>query len=112
MKNKTRIKIVGRHTLGNMPLSKVLEKLCLLRTARKIGDEEVVNNTQLGRLRDNNITFEIVQTKIYSREDVIQLCEDAMRVGEGNGVADSHGDAKPFDEIFKGWVKEKLPETK
>lgn len=60
-KNVTKIKILANERKPfSMPLSKALE-LCLLRTARKEGDVESVNNTQLGRLRDNNINFEIIK---------------------------------------------------
>ena len=58
MKNKTKIQITGYK--GDLPLPKVLERLCLLRTARNVGDVETVNNTQLGRLRDQQVEFLII----------------------------------------------------
>lgn len=33
-------------------LDKYLDETCFLRTARKVGDVEMVNNFQLGRLRE------------------------------------------------------------
>ena len=59
MRNKTKIQITGYN--GDLPLSKVLERLCLLRTARNIGDVETVNNTQLGRLREQSVEFSIIK---------------------------------------------------
>lgn len=32
----------------------------LLRTARRVGDEEVVNNFVIGRLKEQNVGFEFV----------------------------------------------------
>lgn len=67
--NKTKIKITGYpiscdgsvgYPIGEeakrIHLSRLLRNIC--RSASKIGDEEVVNNTQLGRLRDSEIPFE------------------------------------------------------
>jgi len=48
-KNITTIQITGS-TLSPQMLAIYLDKLCWLRSARKIGDIENVNNTQLGRL--------------------------------------------------------------
>jgi len=54
-KNATKIKITG-HTLTNdRSLSIFCEKILWLRTARKVGDTENVNNTVLGRLNDNSL---------------------------------------------------------
>jgi hypothetical protein len=60
-KNVHIVKITGS-TLPPKTLEVYLEKLCWLRTARKIGDIETVNNTQLGRL--NNQSLLIQYTKI------------------------------------------------
>ena len=54
--NKRTIKITGYN--GDIPIEIMLQKICLLRYCKNIGDIEIVNNTQLGRLRDNNIQFE------------------------------------------------------
>jgi hypothetical protein len=60
MKNKTTIKIEAQQQKQfSMPLNKLLEVCCLLRYARKEGDTEAVNNTQLGRLKDNGVIFSI-----------------------------------------------------
>lgn len=59
--NKTYIKIESYQ--GDIPLKVMLQKICLLRVCEKIGDKEVVNNTQLGRLRDQNIGFTIINNK-------------------------------------------------
>lgn len=58
MKNKTKIKITGAPPHGDIPFHILLDKFCLLRTARKVGDVEVVNNTQLGRLKFHNVPYE------------------------------------------------------
>ena len=55
-KNLTKIKIIG-HINNGIPTPTVLEKLCLMRTARTIGDIETVNNTQLGRLNQHGILY-------------------------------------------------------
>lgn len=57
--NKTTIKIESY--LGDIPLKVMLQKICLLRTCEKIGDIETINNTQLGRLKDQNIGFTIIK---------------------------------------------------
>ena len=44
----TRIKITAIHS--NIPAKMYLQKFLLLRTCEKVGDEEVVNNYQLGQL--------------------------------------------------------------
>ena len=54
--NTTKIEIIG-HINNGMPTAIVLEKLCHLRTARKIGDVETVNNTQLGNLNRMGILY-------------------------------------------------------
>ena len=53
-KNKTRIKILK-------DLTPIQKHLSLLRRAEKAGDEEVVNNTVLGRLREQDIKFEVLK---------------------------------------------------
>ena len=58
MKNKTKVEIISYS--GDIPLNIMLQRICLLRSASKIGDVEVVNNTQLGRLRDNQVSFKIL----------------------------------------------------
>ena len=58
MKNITKIQIISYS--GSVPLKIMLQKMCLLRSSSKIGDIEVVNNTQLGRLRDNHVSFKII----------------------------------------------------
>jgi len=58
MKTITKVQIISYS--GDVPLKVILQKMCLLRSVSKIGDIEVVNNTQLGRLRDNQISFKII----------------------------------------------------
>lgn len=58
MKNITKIQIISYS--GDIPLKIMLQKMCLLRSASKFGDIEIVNNTQLGRLRDNHVSFKII----------------------------------------------------
>lgn len=36
----------------------LLQQFCLLRFCEKVGDSEVINNTQLGRLREHGVGFE------------------------------------------------------
>ncbi len=48
--NKTRIQITAINT--DNPLEIYMGKMLLLRTARKVGDIETVNNTVLGRLKE------------------------------------------------------------
>lgn len=55
--NKHFIKITGYS--GNIPIKIMLQKMCLLRNCKEIGDTEVVNNTQLDRLEDNGVSYEI-----------------------------------------------------
>lgn len=56
--NKSRIKISGTR-LSSEQLAIRCERLYMLRTARKVGDEEVVNQTVLGRLRINALDIQI-----------------------------------------------------
>lgn len=60
MANKTRIRITGikTHWQGKMRERFVNETL-FLRTARNVGDEEVVNNFVLGQLRKHQQSGEI-----------------------------------------------------
>lgn len=50
MKNLTKIQITAINS--DIPNEIFMDKFLLLRTARKIGDVEIINNTQLGRLND------------------------------------------------------------
>ena len=59
MKNKTTIKITELPK-SSVPEKILLQRFCLLRKCEKVGDTETVNNTQLGRLRDNAVKFEIL----------------------------------------------------
>jgi hypothetical protein len=74
MKNKRKIKITGYPhgwdgSVGSpqtesekaIHLAIILPRLCLMRTAKAIGDQEVINHTQLGRLNDMQIPYEIVE---------------------------------------------------
>jgi hypothetical protein len=73
--NKTKIKIksIPKHSY---PSDKMfLDKLCLLRTASKVGDIEVVNNTQLSKLKDNDVDFE----KLTLNESLTELNESDSR---------------------------------
>lgn len=58
-RNKTRIRItyIPEQYRGRVQ-KLVLQQNCLLRYAEKVGDIEVVNNTQLGRLKQYDIGFE------------------------------------------------------
>jgi hypothetical protein len=60
--NKTKIQITGNPS--NFPcekgLANCLERLCYLRFARKVGHIETVNNTQLGKLKQFGVPFEVI----------------------------------------------------
>ena len=49
---KTRIRITKIRT--DIPVKMYLQQFLLLRTCEKVGDEEVVNNYQLGQLNQAN----------------------------------------------------------
>jgi len=55
--NKTKIKITGT-TLVGTALTMYCEKVFMLRTARKVGDVEIVSNTVLGKLNDNALLIQ------------------------------------------------------
>lgn len=55
-KNLTKIQILD-FSDSMIPAKILLRKMCLLRFAEKVGDIEVVNNVQLGRLKQYNVTF-------------------------------------------------------
>lgn len=56
---KRRIRITAIRDFGrNQDL--YCKNSLLLRTARKVGDEEVVNNFVIGRLKEQNVGFEFV----------------------------------------------------
>lgn len=57
-RNVTKVKITS--IPDGIPAKIILQKFCLMRNAEKVGDIESVNNTQLGRLRDQNVSFEII----------------------------------------------------
>lgn len=62
MRNKTRIKITYIKDMGRNH-DQWCDTCLFLRTARKVGDEEVINNFVLGKLRNMSsyISFEIVK---------------------------------------------------
>jgi hypothetical protein len=56
---KRRIRITSIRDFGrNQDL--YCKNCLLLRTARRVGDEEVVNNFVVGRLKEQNVGFEFV----------------------------------------------------
>ena len=57
--NKRRIRITSIPFSG-VPDKMLLQQFCLLRFCEKVGDSEVINNTQLGRLREHGVGFEII----------------------------------------------------
>jgi hypothetical protein len=54
--NKVTIKITGISDT-DVPTRILLQKLCLLRTAEKVGDIETVNHYQLGKLNQNGVQY-------------------------------------------------------
>jgi len=63
MKNKTKIKCTAINT--NYPINIFCDKFLLLRTIRKVGDIEIVNNTQLGKCKNAKTqnTFDFIILK-------------------------------------------------
>ena len=57
--NKVTIKITALPETS-VPHKVLLQKMCNLRTAEKVGDEETINHTQLGNLKYQNVKFEII----------------------------------------------------
>jgi hypothetical protein len=60
MKNKVTIKITSFNTEPFSAPKEYQVKLATLRTAKEIGDTETINNTQLSKLRNSGIKFDIV----------------------------------------------------
>ena len=85
----TRIKITAIHS--DIPAKMYLQKLLLLRTCEKVGDEEVVNNYQLGQLN---------RAKEYGQMDFIKIKNEVklVKVGEGYIVT---LDERPIGKAFK-----------
>ena len=75
--NKYKIKILSNpQEPFHAPLNTILKKLCGLRTAEKEGDIEIINSTQLGKLKDQKINFEILplnEEKIADIEKEIEI---------------------------------------
>ncbi len=59
--NKATVKITGLPATS-FPAKILLQRLCLLRKSERVGDIETINMTQLGRLRDHNVQFEIINS--------------------------------------------------
>lgn len=57
--NKTTVKILGIIE-SDIPLHIILEKFCLLRACKKVGDIETINNYQLGKLNFHGVIFETI----------------------------------------------------
>ena len=57
MVHKATIKITGMPPNSSIPFKILLEKFCLLRTAKSIGDIETVNYYQLSKLNYHNIPY-------------------------------------------------------
>ena len=55
MAHKVTIKITGYPANSSIPFKILLEKFCLLRSAKNIGDIETVNYYQLSKLNYHNI---------------------------------------------------------
>ena len=58
--NKRRVKITAIPDSG-VPEKILLQRFCLLRFCEKVGDSEVINNTQLGRLREHGVGYEVME---------------------------------------------------
>lgn len=93
MENKTKIKITGKPP-GDVPMKIVLQKFCLLRNAKQVGDIEVINNTQLGRLKDHNVPFEIINevnnTKKTFKEQMDTFKKFLLIVKEFHDIKNQH----------------------
>ena len=64
----TRIKITAIHS--DIPTKIYLQQFLLLRTCEKVGDEEVVNNYQLGKLNEAKSYGQIDFVKLNKQEDM------------------------------------------
>lgn len=98
--NKHKIKIVSLPD-SSVPAKILLQKFCLLRNAEKVGDIEVVNNTQLGRLKDNDVEYEILKES--------SLYPDRWK--EMDGMFMGPGEFKGLAEFDAKWKAEQLTET-
>ena len=85
----TRIKITAIHS--DIPAKIYLQQFLLLRTCEKVGDEEVVNNYQLGKLNE---------AKSYGQIDFIKIKNEVklVKVGEAYIVTI---DERPIGKAFK-----------
>lgn len=101
--NKHKIKIISLPN-SSVPAKILLQKFCMLRTAEKIGDIEVINNTQLGRLKDNNVEYEILKEHLVST-----LYPDGWK--EMDGMFMDPDAFKGLAEFDAKWKAEQLTET-
>jgi hypothetical protein len=76
-----------------------LEKLCHMRNARKVGDIEVVNATQLGRLKDQNIPFERVDNLKEERSRKYLVTEGQLKKIQENVMKESPIDVVKGDQV-------------
>lgn len=85
----TRIKITAIHS--DIPTKMYLQQFLLLRTCEKVGDEEVVNNYQLGKLNE---------AKSYGQIDFIKIKNEVklVKVGEAYTVT---LDERPIGKALK-----------
>lgn len=103
----TRIKITSINS--NIPAKMYLQKFLLLRTCEKVGDEEVVNNYQLGQLNEakrngqidfvkvNNMEFKDFIVTYIAKSDATKLLHArCFRATDENDARDA------FDAYFGG----------
>lgn len=62
-RNTVTVRITGYNQMAQCDkgMANVLERLCFMRTARKVGDTETINHFQLGKLKQFAVPYEVVK---------------------------------------------------
>lgn len=81
-KNSYKIKITNIPK-GSIPTKILLQKMCLLRKAEKVGDIETVNNTQISRLNYQGVEFEKLEESKNRNFFTGKMEDDATFFPEG-----------------------------
>lgn len=102
-KNKRKVVILGLPD-KSVPDKIFLQRFCKLRSAEKIGDVEVINNTQLGYLKDQGVIFDIIEESYMSDLDVIAKESDSFD-DFVNTVIEEYPKIKKNKSTLK-WLKE------
>lgn len=81
--NTHKIKILELPKSSSIPAKILLQKLCLLRKAEKVGDIETVNNTQLSRLNYQGVKYEKIEESKNKNFFTGKMEDDATFFPEG-----------------------------